>query len=61
MPDVGTTDGVKDDVHALTREAVHFCHEVLMLVINWDTAQLGNCLRPSPLQSPEVHWVRRSG
>ena len=36
---MGTTDGVKDDVHALAREAVSFFHEVLMLVINWDLAE----------------------
>ena len=47
MPEVGATDGVKDDVHALAREAVNFLHEVLMLVINWDTAQVGNGRRPS--------------
>ena len=47
MPEVGTTDGVKDDVHAIAREAVDFFDEVLMLVINWDTAQVGNSRRPS--------------
>ena len=41
------TDAVKDDVNTLTREAVNFFHEVLMLVINWDTAQVGNGRRPS--------------
>ena len=44
---MGTTDGVKDDVYALAREAVNFFHEVLMLVVNWDTAQVGNGRRPS--------------
>jgi hypothetical protein len=29
MPEVGTTDGVKDDVHALVREAVNFLYEIL--------------------------------
>jgi hypothetical protein len=41
-PDMGAADAVKDDVYTLTREAVNFFHEVLMLVINWDTAQGGN-------------------
>ena len=47
MPEVSATDRVKDDVHALTREAVNFFHEVELLVINWDTAQIGNGRRPS--------------
>ena len=47
MPEVGATDGVKDDVHTLAREAVNFFHEVLMLIINWDTAQVGNGRRTS--------------
>jgi hypothetical protein len=47
MPEVGTTDGVKDDVHALDREAVDFFDKVLMLVINGDTAQAGNDRRTS--------------
>ena len=42
-----TADGVKNDVHTLAREAVNFVHEVLMLVINRDTAQVGNGRRPS--------------
>ena len=42
MPEVSTTDRVKDGVHALAREAVNFFHEVLMLVINRDAAQVGN-------------------
>jgi hypothetical protein len=41
------TDAVKDDVDPLARAAVHFCHEVLMLVIYWDSAQVGNSRRPS--------------
>ena len=44
---MGTTDAVKDNVYALTREAVNFFHEVEMLVINRDTAQVGNGRRPS--------------
>ena len=44
---MGATDAVKDDVHALAREAVNFFHEVQMLVINRDTAQVGNGRRPS--------------
>ncbi len=47
MPEVITTDVVKDDVHALAREAVNLFHEVLVLVINWDTAKVGNGRRPS--------------
>jgi len=47
MPEVSATDRVKDDVHALTREAVKFFHEVLMLVINRDTAQVGDDRGPS--------------
>ncbi len=47
MPEVGTTDGVKDDVHALVRETENFFHEVLMPVINRDTAQVGYGRRPS--------------
>ena len=42
MPDVGAAQGVKDDIHSVAREALNFCHEVLMLVINRDTAQVGN-------------------
>jgi hypothetical protein len=44
---VGATDAVEDNVHALTREAVDFVHEVEMLVINRDSAQVGNGRRPS--------------
>ena len=44
---MGATDAVKDNVYALTREAVNFFHEVLMLVVNWDTAEVGNGRRPS--------------
>jgi hypothetical protein len=44
---MGATDAVKDHVDALTREAVHFFHEVLMLVINGATAPGGNGRRPS--------------
>ncbi len=44
---MGATDAVKDNVYTLAREAVNFFHEVLMLVINWDTAQVGNGRRPS--------------
>ncbi len=44
---MGATDAVKDNVYALTREAVNFFHEVELSVINWDTAQVGNGRRPS--------------
>ena len=47
MPEVGATDGVEDGVHALTRVAVNFLYVVLIPVIDWDTAQLGNGWRPS--------------
>ena len=39
---MGTADAVKNNVYALARSAVNFLHEVLMLVINGDTAQVGN-------------------
>ena len=38
----GTTDAVKDNVYALTRDAVNFFYEVEMFVINRNTAQVGN-------------------
>ena len=41
------TDAVKDNVYTLECEAVNFFHEVLMLVINWDTAHVGDGRRPS--------------
>ena len=44
---MGAANAVKDDVYTLTREAVNFFHEVLMLVINWNTAQLRNGGRAS--------------
>jgi hypothetical protein len=44
---MGATDAVKDNVYAFAREAVKFFHEVEMLVINRDTAQVGNGGRPS--------------
>ena len=58
MPEVGTTDGVKDDVHALVREAVNFFHEVLMLVINRDAAEIGNGRRP-PRGTGTIHLKPR--
>ena len=42
-----TTDAVKDHVYTLAREVVNLFHEVLLLVIDWDTAQVGNGRRPS--------------
>ena len=48
-PDVGTTDAVKDSVYAPAREVVNFFHEVLMPVINWDTAHVENGRRPSSM------------
>ena len=44
---MGATDALKDGVHALTRATVNFFDEVLMLVIDRDTAELGNDRRPS--------------
>ncbi len=44
---MGATDAVKDNVYALAREAVNFFHEVQMLVINRDPAQVGNGRCPS--------------
>ena len=41
-PHMGTTDAVKDNVYALTREAVNFFHEVEMSVIDWDATHVGN-------------------
>src|SRR5262249_22570289 len=46
-PDVGPPDAVNDNVDALARQAVNFFHEVEMLVIKRDTAQVGNGRRPS--------------
>ena len=42
MPEVGATDVVKNDVHALAREAANFFYEVLLLVINRDSTHAGN-------------------
>ncbi len=41
-PNMCAADAVKDDVYTLAREAVNFSHEVLMLIIDWYTAQAGN-------------------
>ena len=38
---MGTTDAVKDNVYALTGDALNFFHEIETSVINWDTAQVG--------------------
>jgi hypothetical protein len=40
-------DAVKDNVYATAREAVNLFHEVAMLVINRDAAQVANGRRPS--------------
>src|SRR5437868_4160356 len=64
---MGAANAVKDDVYTLTREVVNFFHEVLTLVVNWDTAQLGNGGRTSrgtgavhlqPRQSPKLQECR---
>ena len=44
---MAATDAVKDNVYTVACEAVNFFHEVLMLVINWDTVQVGNGRRSS--------------
>ena len=41
------TYAVKDNVNTLAREAVNFFHEVLLLIINRDSAQVGNGRRTS--------------
>src|SRR5262245_53372415 len=46
-PHMRATDTIKNNVYTLTREAMNFCHEVLMLVINRDSAQVGDGRRPS--------------
>ncbi len=40
-------DAVKDNVYAIAREAVNLFHEVEMLVIDRDAAQVGNGRCPS--------------
>jgi len=35
---MGATNGIKNNIHTIIREAVYFLHEVLMLVIDWGTA-----------------------
>src|SRR5262249_7646472 len=44
---MSATDAVKDDVHARAREAVSFFHEILVLVINRYSAQVGTGKRPA--------------
>ena len=44
---MGAADAVKDDLYAVAREAVNLIHEVEMLVINRDTAEIGNGRCPS--------------
>ena len=44
---MGATDAVKDNVYALACEAVNLVHEVELLVIDRDTAEVGNGRRPS--------------
>ena len=44
---MGPTDAVKDNVYALARQAANLFHEVEMLAINRDSAQLGNGRRPA--------------
>jgi hypothetical protein len=44
---MAASDAVKDNVCAIAREAVNLFHEVEMLVVNRDAAQVGNGGRPS--------------
>src|SRR5262249_32999216 len=66
-PDVGTTDAVEDDVHALVREATNLLHEVELSVVDRDTAQLRDGGRPmrgtravhlKPAETPELQQRR---
>src|SRR5262249_41659404 len=41
-PDMGAADAVEDDVDALARETADFRHEVLPLVVDRDSSQVGN-------------------
>jgi hypothetical protein len=45
---VGAADAVKDNVHALTREAVNFLHEVELSVVNRSGATTENPSFASP-------------
>jgi hypothetical protein len=51
---MGAADAVKDNVYTFTREAVNFFHEVLMLVINWDTANAETADAPRNEQVPYI-------
>jgi hypothetical protein len=64
---MGATDAVEDDVNTFAREVVNLLHEILMLVINWDTTQVGNGRRASrgtgaihlqPCNAPKLHQCR---
>jgi hypothetical protein len=44
---MSASDRIKHNVHAIPGEAVYLLHVVLMLVIDRDAAQVGNCLRGS--------------
>ena len=46
-PDVSATDALKNNVHAVAGKAVDFCNEVLILIIDWDSAKIGNGRRAS--------------
>ena len=47
-------DGIKNGVNPLAREAVNLFHEVMMLVVNWDAAQIGNGQAPEDAQVPYI-------
>ena len=53
---MGAADAVKDNVYALARQAANFSHEVGMLVINRDSAQVGNGKRHPDGQALRVTY-----
>jgi hypothetical protein len=58
MPDVRTTNGVEDDIDALSGESANLRHEVLMLVINGDSTQVGYGRRLPRRESTHAGPVR---
>jgi hypothetical protein len=44
---MSAADAIKDNIDAIAREAVNLFHEVLILIVNWDTAQVRNGERPA--------------
>ena len=43
---MSAADRVENDVHAVASEAVSFLYEVLILVVDWNSAQIGDYSRP---------------